>query len=303
MNCMSTIRAFLSVSKPGIGAMVAVTAMMGYILGLKSVHIDHSHNPLLCHPVFVLQLAVTLVGIFLSGAGASALNSYLEREYDVHMQRTSDRASVVGLLSPNTILLYGIVATLSGVTLLAVLVNLLTGFLALLTAFLYVLVYTPLKRVSWLNTCVGAIPGALPPVGGVTAATGEMSATAWILFAILFLWQHPHFFAIAWIYKDDYRRAGFKMLPVVDSPDGSRTVFYTILFSILMIPVSTLPYFFGSAGLLYCLGVICAGLGMLFMGIKFSQVRSIGNARKLLYASLIYLPIVFVLVITDISFV
>jgi len=187
------------------------------------------------------------------------------------------------------------------VTILAWQVNLLTGFLSLLTVFLYVLVYTPLKRVTWWNTVIGAIPGALPPVGGWTAVTGHLDYGAWIVFLILFVWQHPHFYAIAWMYKDDYERGGFKMLPVVH-PDGRSTFNQVIGFSIILIPISLLPSLVGMAGPFYAWGMGILGLVMLAIGIQFSRTRSVQDAKRLLKASVIYLPLFFALILGDRSF-
>jgi protoheme IX farnesyltransferase len=190
------------------------------------------------------------------------------------------------------------VLTLLGVSLLAWQVNLLTGFLSLLTSFLYVLVYTPLKRVTWWNTVIGAIPGALPPMGGWAAATGELGIGAWIVFFILFVWQHPHFYAIAWMYKEDYERGGFKMLPVV-YPDGVRTFRQIIGFSIVLLPVSLLPFYYDMAGVVYAIGVFLLGVGMLALGVKLWRSHSVQDARTLLQASVIYLPLFFALILCD----
>ncbi len=268
--------------------MVAVTAAMGYFLASGSfAPFD--------------RFIVLLLGTFLSGAGASALNAYLEREVDQKMERTKNRASAQGTLTPTAIILYGTISTVAGSVLLASYVNLLTGFLALLTAFLYVLVYTPLKRITWLNTSVGAIPGALPPLGGWAAATGNLELPAWILFAILFLWQHPHFYAIAWIYRDDYRRGGFQMLPVVDT-DGRRTFRQVLFYSSLLIPVSLLPFTLGVAGSIYLYGALLAGGAFLAASAFFVISQTTKEARNLLFASLVYLPFLLLLVVADSQF-
>lgn len=268
--------------------MVAVTAALGYFLASGTfAPID--------------RFVVTLLGTFLTGAGASALNAYLEREVDQKMERTKHRASAQGTLSPTAIILYGTFATVAGSVLLASYVNLLTGFLALLTAFLYVLVYTPLKRITWLNTSVGAIPGALPPLGGWAAATGTLELPAWILFAILFLWQHPHFYAIAWMYRDDYRRGGFQMLPVIDI-DGRRTFRQVLFFSSLLIPVSLLPFTLGVVGSVYLYGALLSGGAFLAASVFFVVSQTTKEARNLLFASLVYLPFLLLLVIADSQF-
>jgi protoheme IX farnesyltransferase len=259
----------------------------GYFLGAKTV------DPL---SVFFM----TLVGTAFSSAGAAVLNNYLERDCDLEMERTKLRPIPAGLITPNEALIFGLATALLGVALLAWRVNVLTAFLSLLTTFLYVLVYTPLKRISWWNTVVGAIPGALPPMGGWAAATGELGAGAWIVFAILFVWQHPHFYAIAWMHREDYARGGFKMLPVV-YPDGRRTFRQIIGFSLALIPISLLPFYYGMAGGFYATGMVILGIGMLIPGIKLWRSRSVEDARKLLQASIIYLPLFFALILCDVT--
>ncbi len=241
---------------------------------------------------------MTLLGTAISSAGAAALNNYLERDCDLEMNRTKTRPIPQGLITPEAALTFGWVMALLGVAILVWQVNLLTGFLSLLTTFLYVVVYTPLKRITWWNTVVGAIPGALPPMGGWAAATGEVGLGAWIVFLILFVWQHPHFYAIAWMYRDDYAKGGFKMLPVV-YPDGVRTFRQIIGFSVALIPISLLPYCLKIAGSVYALGMLVLGVAMLAVAIKAARSRSRGDARALLQASIIYLPLFFALILCD----
>jgi protoheme IX farnesyltransferase len=267
--------------------MVVLMSAAGYFLGAKSI------DPL---PVFFMML----LGTGLSSGGAAVLNNYLERDCDLKMGRTKTRALPLGIITPSEALLFGLSLSLIGVFLLAWQVNVLTGFLSLVTVFLYVLVYTPLKKISWWNTVVGAIPGALPPMGGWAAATGELDLGAWILFLILFVWQHPHFYAIAWMYKEDYEQGGFKMLPVV-YPDGVRTFRQTVGFSLLLIPVSLLPFYYGMAGLVYAWGISILGLVMLAVGLKLRRTRSVHDARTLLKVSVIYLPLFFALLLCDSS--
>lgn len=265
--------------------MVLVTAAIGYFLGAGGIR---------NMPHFMLFLT----GTGLSCAGAAVLNQYLERDVDARMKRTARRPLPSGAVSPAEALAFGILLVLAGVSLLVAKVNLLSGFLSLLTAFLYVLVYTPLKRVTWLNTLIGAVPGALPPMGGWAAATDSLDLGAWVLFGILFVWQHPHFYAIAWMYREDYARGGFKMLPVVE-PDGSSTLRQVILFSVILIPLSLLPTTIGMAGEVYRWGMLAVGLFMLGAGISMARVRSMESARGVLRASIIYLPIWLVLIIID----
>jgi protoheme IX farnesyltransferase len=282
------ISAYVGLTKPRIVTMVLVMSASGFFLGAKGL------QPL--YSFFIL-----LVGTAMSSAGAAVLNNYLERDCDGLMNRTKKRALPCGAISPAEALSFGLILVLLGVSLLTWQVNLLTGFLSLLTVFLYVLVYTPLKRVTWLNTIIGAVPGALPPVGGWAAATGHLELGAWVLFLILFIWQHPHFYAIAWMYRDDYSRGGFKMLPVVD-PDGASTFRQVIIFSVLLIPASLLPLYAGMAGALYGWGIFALGLVMLGIGINLARTRSVQDARLLLKASVIYLPLFFILIMGDRGF-
>ena len=279
---------YIELVKPRILSMVLVTTTIGYFLAAKGIH-----------PLGALFL--TLLGVGCATGGSAALNNYLEREVDSKMMRTRDRALPAGLIQPTHALAYGISLVLLGLFLLVWAVNLLTGFLVLLAAFLYVLVYTPMKRLTWLNTTFGAIPGAIPPLCGWAAATGRLDIGAWVLFLILFAWQHPHFFAIAWMFKDDYRDAGFRMLPVVD-PSGVSTFRQTILFAVLLTGVSLLPTAIGMTGRVYCFGALVMGLALLAVGIVFARSKSFLDARRLLKASVIYLPLLLLLIIIDAGF-
>jgi protoheme IX farnesyltransferase len=266
--------------------MVLITNAMGFVLGSRGEVGDWT------------RLAVVLLGTGLAAAGAAVLNNFLERDIDSQMDRTRSRVLPAGVVDPAHALAFGILLVLGGVTILVTRVNLLTGFLVLLTAFLYVLVYTPLKRVSWINTPVGAIPGALPPVSGWAAGAGELEPGAWILFFILFAWQHPHFYAIAWMCKEDYARAGFKMLPVVD-PSGKAMFRQVIGFCSALIVISTLPTAIGMTGRLYLAGACALGLMYLHSGVLASRSRTEADARGLLRASVIYLPLLLALIMMD----
>jgi len=268
--------------------MVLVTTTLGFLLGGTSRD-------------SVALLFFTLLGVGSATGGAAVLNNYLERDFDAKMVRTRNRALPAGLIEPVRALTFGVGLVLGGVLLLAVAVNLLAGFLVLLAAFLYVLVYTPLKRISWWNTTFGAIPGAIPPMAGWAAATGHVGPGAWALFAILFAWQHPHFFAIAWIFRDDYRAAGFKMLPSIE-PSGTRTVRLTIGFSLVLLAVSLVPTLIGMAGWLYFFGTFSLGLLMLVPALGFARNRSTTNARRLLKASILYLPLLLAFILLDAGF-
>jgi len=276
--------ACFELTKPRIVLMVLITAALGYVLGG-----GFQNLPL---------LIAALVGIGLTTGGSAVLNNYLEREVDAKMERTKNRALPSGLIAPSSALSFGIALVLLGVLALALLVNLLTAFLVLLAAFLYALVYTPMKRLTWLNTTFGAIPGALPPMCGWAAATGRVDAGAWVLFAILFAWQHPHFFAIAWMFRDDYRNAGFKMLPVVD-PSGRRTFRQNALFSLLLIGLSVLPTMIGMTGQIYFVGALVLGAGFFAVGVWMTVSKTRDAARHLLKASVLYLPSLCALMMFD----
>ncbi len=282
---MSKIHPYFELAKPRIVSMVLVTTTLGFFLGNRGLH------PL---PLFF----ATLLGVGCATGGAAMLNNYLDRNADVNMNRTRGRALPAGLVEPARALTAGVGMVLMGVLELVCDVNLLTAFLVLLAAFLYVLVYTPMKKITWLNTTMGALPGAIPPMAGWAAATGRVDAGAWVLFAILFAWQHPHFFAIAWMYRDDYRAAGFKMLPVVE-PTGERTFRQTIAFSILLIGVSILPTVLGITGRFYFWGALLIGLGMFSVALDFARYHGIGDARRLLKASVLYLPVLLLLIVLD----
>jgi protoheme IX farnesyltransferase len=280
--------AYWELTKPRILFMVLVTTALGFFLGGQGLH-----SPGL--------LLATLVGTALTVGGASVLNHYLERDVDGLMERTRHRPLPRGLVRPSTALSYGFILVLGGVFELLFAVDLLTAFLALLAAFLYVVVYTPTKRLTWLNTSLGAIPGALPPMGGWTAATGEIEMGAWVLFLILFAWQHPHFYAIAWLCREDYRRGGFKMLPVVEA-DGRRTCRQVMGHSLLLLFASTLPAFMGLSGTLYLAGAVLLGLGFLGAGAGLALTHSAASARRLLRASVVYLPLLLALSLVDAGF-
>jgi len=285
---MKRIRLYLELTKPRILLMVLVTTTFGFLLG------NEGRDSL-------VLLFLTLLGVGCATGGAAVLNNYLERDFDAKMVRTRGRALPAGLIEPLRALMFGVSLVLVGVLLLTWAANLLAGFLVLLAAFLYVLVYTPLKRITWLNTTFGAIPGAIPPMAGWAAATGSVGAGAWALFAILFAWQHPHFFAIAWIFRDDYRAAGFKMLPAIER-SGVRTVRLTIASSLILLAVSLVPTLIGMAGWVYFFGTFLLGLFMLISALSFARNRDAGTARGLLKASIVYLPLLLGTIILDAGF-
>jgi len=286
-NLSQKWNAYLQLTKPRIVTLVLVTTALGYYLGGDG-RFDYA--------VFLWLV----LGAGLVCAGSSTLNNYLERESDCKMLRTKNRAIPLGIITPLHALNYGIVLILSGLIILYTRVNLLTAFLSLLTAFLYVLIYTPMKKVSWLNTTIGSIPGAIPPMGGWAAATGYLEPGAWVLFLILVLWQHPHFYAIAWMYREDYKRAGFKMLSVMDH-DGRRMFQQILWYSVILIPVSILPTVIGLTGIFYSVGAFICGVVLLRFGQRLMATRSLKDARHLLQATVFYLPILLILIIVDIS--
>ena len=277
--------AYLELSKPRILSLVLVSTVIGFVMGSDS-------------SISWIQLGWTLFGTGLTAAGAGALNHYFERNYDTLMERTKNRPIPAGILSPAETLLFGTVLVLIGSAILVVMINPLTGFLSILTAFLYNLVYTPLKRMTWLNTSIGSIPGALPPLGGWAAATGSLDSGAWILFAILYLWQHPHFYAIAWMCREDYSKAGFRMLPVLE-PDGKRTMRQVFWHLFLLIPISVLPYISGMMGGVYAVGVLCLAFGFLASAVPLARSLTDSAALMLLKASVYYLPALLFLMIID----
>jgi protoheme IX farnesyltransferase len=240
----------------------------------------------------------TLAATGLVAAGASALNQLLEREYDAKMRRTQNRPLPSGRLQPATVAIFGGVSSVAGLIYLALAVNLLTSVLGAVTLVSYLFIYTPLKRMTWTNTLVGAIPGALPPLMGWTAARNELTGEGWALFAILFFWQLPHFFAIAWMYRDEYAKAGFKMLPNVDA-DGRRTAEQSVSNTLALFAVSLCPFVFKMAGTIYLAGAIILGAGFLFCAIQFSRQLTLSRARQLFLASIIYLPLLLALMVWD----
>ena len=239
-----------------------------------------------------------LAGTTLLACGASALNQLWERKHDAKMRRTESRPLPSKRLTPQTVLIFGGVCSVGGLAYLAFAVNLLTALLGAATLVSYVFIYTPLKRVTWLNTAVGAVPGALPPLMGWTAARNELSIEGWALFAVLFFWQIPHFFAIAWLYREEYEKAGFVMLPSLDA-DGSRTGRQAVSHTLGLLIVSLLPFIFRLAGSAYLVGALVLGLLFLGFAILFSAQLTRARARQLFFASILYLPLLLILMVID----
>ncbi|MBV9778391.1 MAG: protoheme IX farnesyltransferase [Acidobacteriaceae bacterium] len=240
----------------------------------------------------------TIVGTGLIASGTAALNQWYERDADRHMRRTQMRPLPAGRLSPRTALLFGIALAICGGLELGFGVNWLASVLGVSTLLMYLFLYTPLKQKTWWSTTVGAIPGAMPPLIGYAAAADRLTPQAWVLYAILFLWQFPHFYAIAWMYRDDYARAGIRMLPVVE-PDGESTARQILLYSVLLIPISVLPKWMGMTGTLYMAGAIALGLLFLYSGVRVSLDRTKARARRVLLASVVYLPLLYCLMVFD----
>ena len=276
---------FLELTKARLTALVLVTTLVGFYLGVRE-SIDY------------LLMLNTLLGTGLVAGGAAALNQLLEREFDAKMRRTESRPLPSGRLQPDAVLIFGGICAGVGLIYLALTVNLLTSLLGAVTLTSYLFVYTPLKRVTSLNTMVGAIPGAIPPLMGWTAARGEVSGEGWALFAILFFWQLPHFLAIAWIYRDEYEEAGFAMLPVVD-PGGRSTGRQAVSHTLGLLPISFLPFLFKLAGVLYLVGALVLGLVFIWFAMQFSRHLTEARARQLFYTSIIYLPLLLGLMVLD----
>ncbi|MFQ5500769.1 MAG: heme o synthase [Phycisphaerae bacterium] len=249
-------------------------------------------------PVDILFLCHTVLGTAMVAFAANALNQVLERKYDRLMCRTADRPLPAGRMSPAEALAAALSLAAAGLVYLSTLVNLLSAVLAGLTLLLYVLAYTPLKRRTPLNTLVGAIPGAIPPMIGYAAVRGELDLAAWLLFVILFVWQLPHFFAIAWLYREDYARAGYRMLSVVD-PTGNSTARQTLGYTGLLLLVSFLPTLMGLAGPGYLAAAAILGVGLLIVALRFAAARTRAAARFMLLATIAYLPLLMAFMMLD----
>jgi heme o synthase len=268
---------FVALMKPRVNLLVVATTFGGYYLGAGGA-------------MDAVRLLNTVTGTFLVAAGAAVLNQIYERDTDAMMLRTRRRPLPSGRVQPAAAALFAIVLTSVGLAELGIGANPLASAVALVTLVTYVGVYTPLKRHTSLATLVGGIPGGLPPVIGWVAARGTLSLEAWVLFAIVFLWQMPHFLAIAWMCREDYARAGFPMLPVVE-PDGRSTAAQVVLYAAVLIPVSLLPSALGLAGHIYFVSALVLGILFLALGLRFARRRERGTARALFLGSVVYLPV------------
>jgi protoheme IX farnesyltransferase len=285
LSAVGKLSAYAELTKPRITSLVVLTAAAGFCMG-SNAGIDY------------LRLLNMATGIALLASGIAALNQYLERDLDRLMRRTQARPLPSGKLLPREAALFGIALSSLAIAFLAVFINPLSALLGVATLAGYLFVYTPLKTKTTLSTVLGAFPGAMPPFIGWAAARGHITVEAWILFAILFLWQFPHFLAIAWMYRDDYARAGIKMLPVVE-PEGRVTGQQIISYTLLLIPVSLLPAVTGLAGTVYLAGASALGVGFLFFSARAALVRTTWQARQLLLASVLYLPALFALMVLN----
>jgi protoheme IX farnesyltransferase len=281
----SQVAVLCDLLKARLTSLVLLTTAVGFYVGTRG-------------PLDWLLLFHTLFGTALVAGGAAALNQFVEREHDAKMERTENRPLPSGRMQPETVLIFGGIISAVGLIYLALAVNPLTSILGIVTLASYVFVYTPLKRVTTLNTVIGAIPGALPPLMGWTAARDQINIEGWSLFAILFFWQLPHFLAIAWMYREDYKRGGYVMLPVVD-PDGVRTGKQSISHTLGLLSVSLFPVLLGMAGWFYCVGAILFGAIFLITAIRFSRHLTRNHARQLFFASILYLPLLLGLMVFD----
>jgi protoheme IX farnesyltransferase len=265
--------------------LIVLTSAAGFALGSRG-------------PVDYVALLSAMFGIGLLSSGIATLNQYAERELDGLMRRTANRPLPAGKIAPWEALAFGAGTTIAAEAYLLVFVNPLTALLGLTVIAGYLFAYTPLKTRSSLSTLVGAFPGAVPPLIGWTAARGSISLEGWVLFAILFLWQFPHFLAIAWMYREDYSRAGILMLPVVQ-PDGRVTAQQIVVYTLMLLPVSLLPVALGMAGRIYFYGAIVLGLLFLYSSLRAAFSMSRQQARRLLLASVLYLPLLFILMVLN----
>jgi protoheme IX farnesyltransferase len=285
LSLREKVSAYAELTKPRITFLIVLTSAAGFCLGAKG-GLDYA------------RFAHAMLGVALLSSGIATLNQYMERDLDGLMRRTQLRPLPSGKLAPVEALIFGAGLTLIAEAYLALLVNPLTALLGLTVVAGYLFMYTPLKTRTTLSTAVGAFPGAMPPLIGWTAASGEMTMGAWVLFAILFLWQFPHFLAIAWMYREDYGRAGIKMLPVVE-PEGRITGQQIVAYTLMLLPVSLIPTLIGISGKIYFYGAIVLGLLFLFSSITAALSKSRQQARRLLLASVLYLPLLFGLMVLN----
>ncbi len=281
----SRASAYLALTKPDVSFLVVLTTLAGYYLGSQG-------------PLDVLRMAQTVFGTTLIAAGTSALNHFIERDSDAHMRRTASRPLPTGQLRPRDAAIFGGTLVVVGTIYLTLVAGPLAGFLGVFTSVTYLGLYTPLKKRTTLATAIGAIPGAVPPMIGWVAARGSLSSGAWLLFAIMVLWQFPHFMAIAWMYREDYARAGIRMLPVID-PQGTRTFRQIIGCAIVLLPVSLFMTLLGLTGILYFFGAVVLGFALIQLCLWASANRTNVRAKWLMHATVLHLPLLLGLMMFD----
>ena len=286
----SSVRAadYWTLTKPEVNLLIGVTTAAGFCLAGAG----HGQG------VSITGLVHTVAGTLLVASGTGTLNQLLERHFDALMRRTAGRPVAAGRIAPWHALVFGVVLATAGTLELAVAVNRLSSVLALATMASYLLVYTPLKRKTPLCTLIGAIPGAAPPLIGWAGATGALSAEAWILYSMVFLWQFPHFMAIAWMYREDYRRAGYRVLPR-DKPIVPFVLCQAMIPLLVLVPLSLTPVFFGRAGLVYLATALVLGAGFIYRADQLAVHQSNAMARRLLMTSIVYLPLIFIVLVLD----
>jgi protoheme IX farnesyltransferase len=283
------MRDYIELTKPRITWLILMSTGVGYFYGQFYGGSTGFH---------LLRLLHTLIGTGLMASGTAALNQWYEREADRHMRRTAGRPLPSGRLSSGGALAFGVALSIGGFLDLWLGANLLSGLAGAFTLASYLFVYTPMKQRTWWSTTVGAVPGAMPPMIGYAAAAGAINRESWMLFAILFLWQFPHFYSIAWMYKEDYARAGIRMLPVVE-PDCRSTARQIVLYGLALVPVSLVPGILGMSGRIYLAGALLLGLWFLYSGVRVALDRTIARARNVLLASVLYLPLIYGLMLVD----
>ena len=286
------ISSYISLTKPRICLLVLITTYLGYYLGLRSI------GSFMLHYQEWITFIHLIIGTLLSCAGACALNQAIEYKSDAKMDRTSNRAIPMGKILPLNGIIFGLLLSTSGILYLYLMVSEFVAFLSFLTVFSYILIYTPLKKISSINTLVGAIPGALPPIGGWFAANTEMSSVTAALFGILFCWQIPHFLSLAYMYADDYRKGGFIMLPTLYS-NQIQTRIHMIFFTLSLIFISFYLYINKIVGNIYFFGNIALSIMFIYYVFKFSINVNKQTAKSVFFASIIYLPILLILVIIN----
>ena len=285
LSAIQTAKAYFDLTKPRITLLIAISTAVGYTYGIEAGF-----------PWVIFLNAV--LGASCMASGAAALNQWFERTTDAKMERTKNRPLPAGWILPSRALLFGSLLSFAGLLELGIFVNGLAAGLGLATSLGYLFGYTPLKRVGPICTTVGALPGAMPPLIGFAAAAGHLTVQAWILFAILFLWQFPHFHAIAWLYREDYEHAGIKMLAVV-RPNGKALSFEILAALLMLIPATLVPMLVHMTGYIYLLAALLLNAVFLFYGFRMCHSRTRAHARRLLLASVIYMPLLFVFLVLD----